>query len=120
MDLGTDMLPALGLGMEKPHPGVMQQPPRARRERLLNWPLAARAYLFLGMMEAAAAMAAFLFVLHGAGWRYGEMLSPLDPALSAGHHRHPHRHHRDAGDERIPLPQRHGIDFQPAASSATG
>ncbi|MDP3481743.1 MAG: HAD-IC family P-type ATPase, partial [Sulfuricella sp.] len=79
VDLGTDMLPALGLGMEKPHPGVMRQPPRARRERLLNWPLAARAYLFLGMMEAAAAMAAFFLVLHGAGWHYGERLSPLDP-----------------------------------------
>ncbi|HUX64661.1 cation-transporting P-type ATPase [Sulfuricella sp.] len=79
VDLGTDMLPALGLGMEKPHPGVMQQPPRARRERLLNWPLAARAYLFLGIMEAAAAMAAFFFMLNNVGWRYGEMLSPLDP-----------------------------------------
>ncbi len=79
VDLGTDMLPALGLGMEKPHPGVMQQPPRARHDRLLNWSLVVRAYLFLGIMEAAAAMAAFFFVLHGAGWHYGEMLSPLDP-----------------------------------------
>ena len=36
VDLGTDMLPALGLGTEKPHPGIMQKPPRARGERLLN------------------------------------------------------------------------------------
>jgi sodium/potassium-transporting ATPase subunit alpha len=79
VDLGTDMLPALGLGMEKPHPGVMRQPPRARHDRLLNWPLVVRAYLFLGMMEAVAAMAAFFFVLNDAGWRYGETLSPLDP-----------------------------------------
>ncbi len=79
VDLGTDMLPALGLGTEKPHPGVMRQPPRARHDRLLNWPLVARAYLFLGVMEAAAAMAAFFFVLHGAGWRYGEEISHLDP-----------------------------------------
>jgi sodium/potassium-transporting ATPase subunit alpha len=57
----------------------MQQPPRARHDRLLNWPLVARAYLFLGIIEAAAAMAAFFFVLNNAGWRYGEMLSPLDP-----------------------------------------
>ncbi len=79
VDLGTDMLPALGLGMEKPHPGVMRQPPRARHDRLLNWPLVARAYLFLGVIEAAAAMAAFFLVLNGGGWRYGEILSPLDP-----------------------------------------
>jgi calcium-translocating P-type ATPase len=79
VDLGTDMLPALGLGAEKPHPGVMRQPPRPRRDRLLNWPLLVRAYLFLGIMEAAAAIAAFLFVLHAAGWRYGEELSHFDP-----------------------------------------
>jgi magnesium-transporting ATPase (P-type) len=30
-------------------------------------------------MEAAAAIAAFLFVLHAAGWRYGEELSHFDP-----------------------------------------
>jgi calcium-translocating P-type ATPase len=79
VDLGTDMLPALGLGAEPPHPGVMKKPPRARRERLLNWPLVLRAYLFLGLLEAAAAMAAFFFVLHGAGWHYGQELSHLDP-----------------------------------------
>ncbi|MBU1690303.1 MAG: cation-transporting P-type ATPase [Gammaproteobacteria bacterium] len=79
VDLGTDMLPALGLGMEKPHPDLMRQPPRARHDRLLNWPLVMRAYLFLGAMEAAAAMAAFFFVLNGAGWHYGETISPLDP-----------------------------------------
>jgi len=79
VDLGTDMLPALALGAEAPHPGLMQQPPRARNERLLSWPLAIRAYLWLGLLEAGIAMAAFFFVLHGAGWRYGEMLAPLDP-----------------------------------------
>jgi magnesium-transporting ATPase (P-type) len=79
VDLGTDMLPAIGLGAEKPHPGVMQRPPRPRKERLLNQSLLLRAYLFLGIMEATAAMAAFFFVLHSAGWHYGETLDRLDP-----------------------------------------
>jgi calcium-translocating P-type ATPase len=79
VDLGTDMLPALGLGTEKPDPGVMQRPPRNRRERLLTWPLLARAYLFLGMMEAAAAMGAYFAVLHGGGWHYGEPLAANSP-----------------------------------------
>jgi calcium-translocating P-type ATPase len=79
VDLGTDMLPALGLGAEKPHPEVMRNPPRARNERLLNAALVLRAYLFLGGMEALAALAAFFFVLHGAGWRYGDTLLPYDP-----------------------------------------
>ncbi len=29
IDLGTDMFPALALGMEKPEPDVMKRPPRA-------------------------------------------------------------------------------------------
>jgi sodium/potassium-transporting ATPase subunit alpha len=79
VDLGTDMLPALALGAERPHAEVMQRPPRPRRERLLSWPLLARAYLFLGPLEALGAMAAFFYVLNAAGWQYGELLSPRDP-----------------------------------------
>jgi sodium/potassium-transporting ATPase subunit alpha len=79
VDLGTDMLPALALGAEPPEPGLMRRPPRSRRERLLSWPLLARAYLWLGLFEAAAAMAAFFFVLHAAGWNYGEVLAATDP-----------------------------------------
>ncbi len=79
VDLGTDMLPALALGAEKPDPGVMRRPPRARTERLLSWGLMARAYLFLGMLQAAAAMAVFFFVLNRAGWQYGTSLDRNDP-----------------------------------------
>ena len=79
IDMGTDSLTALGLGVERPAPRVMQRPPRPRDERLMDWPLALRAYLFLGPIEAAAAMAAFFFVLYTAGWTYGTDLSPHDP-----------------------------------------
>jgi calcium-translocating P-type ATPase len=78
VDLGTDMVPALGLGAEPPDSGVMQRPPRARADRLLNGGLLVRAYLFLGIMEAIGAMAAFLFLLFGAGWRWGDQLAPAD------------------------------------------
>jgi calcium-translocating P-type ATPase len=79
VDLGTDMLPALALGAEKPDQSVMHRPPRARDERLLSWGLVARAYLFLGVLEAAAAMAAFFFVLNAAGWQYGAILGNSNP-----------------------------------------
>jgi len=79
VDLGTDMLPALALGAEPPQLGLMQQAPRPRNERLLHWPLLARAYLWLGMMEAAVSLAAFFFVLKGAGWSYGETFGHQDP-----------------------------------------
>jgi calcium-translocating P-type ATPase len=78
VDLGTDMLPALALGAERPDPRIMQRPPRPAAQRLLDLPLLARAYLFLGILEAAAAMAAFFFVLHSGGWHYGEALADND------------------------------------------
>lgn len=76
VDLGTDMLPALALGAEKPMPGIMKQPPRKIQERLLNLSLISRAYLFLGPIEAAACMFGFFYVMRNGGWRWGEMLSP--------------------------------------------
>ena len=84
IDMGTNSLTALGLGVEEPHPQAMLLPPRWQHERLLNFPLALRAYLFLGVIEAAAAMTAFFFVLTGAGWTYGRTMAPNDPVyLSA-------------------------------------
>jgi magnesium-transporting ATPase (P-type) len=74
VDLGTDMLPALALGAEKPDADIMQRPPRPRTERLLNWGLLLRAYLFLGILESIAGMAAFFFVLHGGDWQFGTVL----------------------------------------------
>ena len=79
VDLGTDMVPALALGAERPDHGVMQRPPRPRGEPLLTWGLLARAYLFLGVLEAAAALAVFFLVLQGAGWHAGQSLDRLDP-----------------------------------------
>ncbi|MCK9637998.1 MAG: cation-transporting P-type ATPase [Methylobacter tundripaludum] len=79
VDLGTDMLPALGLGAAKPEPGSMRRPPRPRKERLLDWRLLLRAYLFLGLLEAVVSMAAYFFVLHSGDWRWGESLSSQEP-----------------------------------------
>jgi Ca2+-transporting ATPase len=69
VDLGTDLLPALALGTEHPEPGIMEQPPRARTERLLSMKLLARAYGFLGPIEGICSLAAFFFVYLINGWR---------------------------------------------------
>ncbi len=84
IDLGTDTLPALALGAEKPDPGIMRRPPRTSSERLLSWGMLMRVYLFLGLLEAAAAMAAFFFVLYGGGWQFGEALGQHDSLYFQG------------------------------------
>ncbi|MFN8485044.1 MAG: cation-transporting P-type ATPase [Anaerolineae bacterium] len=59
VDLGTDMLPALALGTEKPEPGVMDRPPRKTEDRLIDRRLLARALLWLGSLETVLAFTAY-------------------------------------------------------------
>lgn len=68
VDLGTDLVPALALGTEPPERGIMDEPPRSRRKRLLDLPLLIRAYCFLGLIEAVACMAGFFFAYFRYGW----------------------------------------------------
>ena len=62
VDLGTDLLPALGLGSDPPEPQLMRAPPRNRDEPLLNRPVMVRAYLVLGLTEAALSLGGYLKV----------------------------------------------------------
>ena len=78
IDMGTDSLTALGLGVERGDPVMMRRPPRSRSQRLLNAAVAVRAYFFLGLYEAAAAMAVFFYVLSAGGWSYGMDLHSSD------------------------------------------
>jgi len=79
IDLGTDIIPSMGLGQEKPDPEVMRQPPRDHNQGLLTFPLIAHSYLFLGLIEAAFALSLFFWVLFDGGWVWGADLSVRDP-----------------------------------------
>ncbi len=68
IDLGTDMLPALGLGTEPPEETIMDQPPRDPDERLLNRRVLVKAFLWYGLMGSIAAMAGYFLVNVLAGW----------------------------------------------------
>ena len=71
VDLGTDVVPALGLGIEPPEAGIMKQRPRPKTQRLLDWKTLTLAYLFLGPIEAAVCMAGFFFIYLTNGWTPG-------------------------------------------------
>ncbi|HEX4806935.1 MAG TPA: HAD-IC family P-type ATPase, partial [Conexibacter sp.] len=72
IDLGTETLPALALGREPAEPGVMRRPPRPRSQGVIQAPMLARAWLFLGAIGAALAMGGFFLVLTRAGWSPGD------------------------------------------------
>lgn len=79
IDLGTDMFPALALGMEKPEPDVMKRPPHPRSLPLLDQGLLTRAF-WLGSIEAAMCFAGALsvFIFSGHASEIGlDSLAPL-------------------------------------------
>ena len=67
IDLGSDILPALGLASEKPEPNVMDFPPRRRNQPIVDNPLLRRAFLWLGMIEAILCFSGFILVYYLAG-----------------------------------------------------
>ncbi len=71
IDLGSDVLPSLALGTEQPEPGVMQLPPRAKTDRLMDSATLKR-IAFLGTIQAAGAIIGFLYVLLSHGWKWGD------------------------------------------------
>jgi sodium/potassium-transporting ATPase subunit alpha len=79
VDLGTDMVPALALGAELPHAGIMNERPRPKDERLLTTSLLLRSYAFLGLIEAGIAMAGFFLYLYAQGWTWTSPLDWKDP-----------------------------------------
>ena len=77
IDLGTDMLPALGLGAEEAEIGVMNRPPRSQKEPLLNKTVMIKGFLWYGMIESIIAMSAYFFINYLYGW-------PNVPLASSG------------------------------------
>jgi sodium/potassium-transporting ATPase subunit alpha len=76
IDLGTDLFPALALGSEKPSAAIMERPPRSKNERLLTRGVLIRSYLFLGLFEALAGMAAYFYVMQSNGWHWPQLVPP--------------------------------------------
>jgi Ca2+-transporting ATPase len=68
IDLGTDLLPALALGTEKPEPDVMQHPPRHRSQPLIDKALVMRALLWLGGIEAVLCFLGYFLVFRAHGY----------------------------------------------------
>ncbi|WP_073616324.1 cation-translocating P-type ATPase [Desulfopila aestuarii] len=82
IDLGTETLPALALGIERPEPDVMQRPPRPRGERLLNRATLLRGYFYLGLLSSVGVMFGYFWQLTRCGWYWG--VTGNDPLFAPG------------------------------------
>lgn len=68
VDLGTDMLPALGLGAEAADPDIINQPPRKRSEHLLNKSVMIKSFCWYGLLSSLISTGAYFFVNWQNGW----------------------------------------------------
>jgi Ca2+-transporting ATPase len=68
IDVGTDLVPAIGLGAESPEPDVMARKPRDRASPLLSWGVLLRSLGWYGAIEGVASMAAFFDHAARYGW----------------------------------------------------
>jgi len=80
IDLGTETLPALALGVEPPERDTMKYP-SGRDKPLIDRALLFRGYVFLGLISAAGVLTAYFYVLYTGGWRWGASL-PMDSPLA--------------------------------------
>jgi sodium/potassium-transporting ATPase subunit alpha len=79
IDLGTDLLPAIGLGVEPPESDIMKNSPRPRTERLLTRNLLLSSYGVNGLTQAAAGFSCYVVVLVAGGWQWGQVLGAENP-----------------------------------------
>lgn len=74
IDLGTDILPALALAVEKGEGDIMNRPPRSKYEKLLTPQVLLTSYGMKGPIEALAGFTCYFAVLLDCGWTWGQAL----------------------------------------------
>ena len=116
IDLGSDVLPGLALGVEKPEADVMDRPPRPRSERLLSRATLGRV-AYIGAIQSVFAVTGFLYVLLSNGWHVGrrQLDGPVEPALPdlpRGAHHDAGGDRRRPGRQRLRLPHRPRVPVQ--------
>ena len=101
----------------------MQRPPRSRKEGVINAPMLYRAWIFLGLIEAALVLGGFFFVLWQAGWSSGADVSSGSSSprsVRRGDDDDLRRHRRLPDRNGVRRAHRSRVAPQRSASSATG
>ncbi len=74
IDLGTDVLPAVALGIDPSDNDTMNKKPRKHQEKIMNKTFVIR-YVYLGIVMGLIIMSIYILTLYRYGWHWG---SPLN------------------------------------------
>ncbi|MDP3976080.1 MAG: cation-translocating P-type ATPase [bacterium] len=78
INVGTDIFPAIALGVDHAEPGVMKKPPRDPRLRIMNRDFVTH-FVAVGMFMGLLVLAVYLWKLSSLGWNWGETMADGDP-----------------------------------------
>ncbi|MFC1810611.1 cation-translocating P-type ATPase [Patescibacteria group bacterium] len=79
VDIGTDVLPALALGVDVSEKGIMSQPPRNPKQKIMDRNFIAR-FLYVGLFIGAIVVGAYFWSLFSQGWQWGQIID-VDSAM---------------------------------------
>ncbi|MEZ0346363.1 MAG: cation-transporting P-type ATPase [Infirmifilum sp.] len=74
IDLGIDVLPSIALSRQPPEPGIMQEPPKSKTERLLDRKALLRSFI-LGLIASTFALYTCISTWLAGGWSPGLYLN---------------------------------------------
>ncbi len=74
IDLGTDILPAIALGVDSPEKNLMVHKPRDPKQKLMSKDFVT-SFFMVGATIGAASMAVFVWGLYQMGWQWGDGLN---------------------------------------------
>lgn len=77
INLGTDVLPALALGVDPPEKGIMLEPPRDPKERILRKKFVTNVFI-IGITLAIIVSISYILMLIRYGWTWGQPLTSDD------------------------------------------
>jgi magnesium-transporting ATPase (P-type) len=75
VDIGTDVLPALALGVDTAEKGIMSRPPRDPKAKIMDRNFVGR-FLYVGLFIGAIVVGAYFWSLFNQGWQWGQSLDP--------------------------------------------
>jgi len=74
IDLGTDVLPAIALGVDPAEPGLMEKPPRSPKKHIMTRKFVSH-FVGLGAIMGAIVISMYFWMLGEYGWTWGTELA---------------------------------------------
>jgi potassium/sodium efflux P-type ATPase len=79
VNVGTDILPALALGIEPTEKDIMNRPPRDQKRHIINKGFISR-FAYIGALISIVVLGIFIWNLYRFGWTFGETIDTASTA----------------------------------------